>query len=104
MIIHDINEEKFEDTLKEGIILVDFFATWCGPCKMLAPELENLSKDMKDLKIYKIDIDKYKSIAMRYRIMSVPTLLLYKDGKMVGNNMGYMPSSSLKEWIADLIK
>lgn len=104
MIIHDFDENKFDDYVKKGVVLVDFFATWCGPCKMLTPELEGLAKDKKDIKILKIDIDKYPVVAQKHSIMSVPTLLLYKDGKIVGNTSGYMPKDILKDWINESVK
>ena len=103
MILHEIDESKFSDYTKEGIVLVDFFATWCGPCKMLAPELEELSKEI-ELKIVKVDIDKYQRLAMMQNIMSVPTLLLYNNGKLVGSKVGYMPKDLLLNWIKESTK
>lgn len=104
MIIKEFEEENFMDNIKEGIVLVDFFATWCGPCKMLSPEIEDLVNEMPDLKVFKIDIDKYKKLTNDFRIMSVPTLILYNNGNSVGNRSGYMPKSILKEWINESIK
>lgn len=103
MIIHEIDEAKFNEYTKEGVVLVDFFATWCGPCKMLAPELEEVSKEV-ELKIVKVDIDKYQRLAGMQNIMSVPTLLLYNNGKLVSSKVGYMPKDLLLNWIKESTK
>ena len=99
MILHDITDNNFDDNIKGDKTLVDFFATWCGPCKMLSVELEMLAKENNSLKIVKVDVDKCPNIARKFGIMSVPTLLLYKDGNMVDKKTGYMPVESIKEWI-----
>ncbi len=99
MVIHDFEESKFNEYLSKGIVVVDFFATWCGPCKMIAPELESLVKENPNITVVKIDIDKYPTMAQKYGIMSVPTLLLFKDGNNISNQIGYMPKDILKNWI-----
>lgn len=99
MILHDITDNNFDDNIKGDKTLVDFFATWCGPCKMLSVELEMLAKENNSLKIVKVDVDKCPNIARKFGIMSVPTLLLYKDGNMVDKKAGYMPVENIKEWI-----
>ncbi len=101
MIKHvtDINELK--ELTKSGTVLVDFFATWCGPCKMLAPVLEDLDKDPSfDVQIIKIDTDEAEEIAMEYRIQAIPTLILFKDGKAVKSQLGFMR----KDQIIDFCK
>ena len=81
-------------------VIVDFFATWCGPCKMLSPVLENISdKFSEDLKIIKIDIDKYPDIADKYEVMSVPTLMFFVNGNLVRRETGFI----LEEQILDMI-
>lgn len=90
----DLNE-----IVKEGVTVVDFFATWCGPCKMLSPVLEELEEDRSDFKVVKIDIDKEEALARSYGIMSVPTLILFKDGKEVSKKVGFMPKELLSNWI-----
>lgn len=104
MIIHEFTEKSFNEYLKNGVVLVDFFATWCGPCKMLSPVLDKILSEMPDVKLLKVDIDKYQDIAREYRIMSVPTLLLYKDGKFINSKLGYMPVDILSDWITESIK
>ena len=77
-------------------VLVDFYATWCGPCKMLAPVVEQIAEERAgSLKVCKLDIDAANDIAMQYRIMSVPTLLLFKDGQVVEQLVGAQPKERL---------
>lgn len=93
------NESNFTDMTGKGLVLVDFFATWCGPCKMLGPVLEEIAKEQTDLKIVKVDVDQHESLAQQFGIMSVPTLVLYKDGRPVKQMSGFMPKDALLEWI-----
>ena len=98
MIYHDIDESKFNDYINKDIVLFDFYADWCGPCKMLSPVLEELSK-LKDIDIYKINVDKYPSKAREYGVMTIPTLILYKNGLLVKKNIGYLTIDELIKWI-----
>ena len=98
-IIHLEDESKFKELIKEDKILVDFFATWCGPCKMLGPVLEELSSSRSEVKVVKIDVDEEEDLARRFGVMSIPALYLFKDGKQVDNKVGFMPLSDLEEWI-----
>ena len=97
-IIHG-NEENFNELISSGEVLVDFFATWCGPCRMLSPVLEEISSDRAGIKVVKIDVDECPNLARNYGVMSVPTLFLFKDGKEVSKQNGYMPKEELLEWI-----
>lgn len=99
-IIHG-NENNFTDLISNGITLVDFYAEWCGPCKMLGPVLEDLSNDRNEVKIVKIDIDENQNLARNYGIMSVPTLLLFKDGSLISTKNGFMPKELLNNWIEE---
>ena len=98
MIIHG-NEENFNELIKSGEVLVDFFATWCGPCRMLGPVLEELSSDRAGVKIVKIDVDECPNLTRSFGVMSVPTLFLFKDGKEVSKQNGFMPKEALLDWI-----
>lgn len=97
-IIHG-NENNFQDLIKDDLVVVDFFATWCGPCKMLASELETMQEDRNDFKIVKIDVDENEKLAQKYGIMSVPTLLLFKKGDLVSTQNGFIPKDNLLEWV-----
>ena len=85
------NESNFSDLTNHGLVLVDFFATWCGPCKMLGPVLEDLASDRSELEIVKVDIDENENLAKSYGIMSVPTLMLSKDGQLIDQKVGFSP-------------
>ena len=93
------NESNFTDMTGKGLVLVDFFATWCGPCKMLSPVLEDLASDRDSIDIVKVDIDESMSLARQYGIMSVPTLVLMKDGKILAKTSGFQPKDSIQRWI-----
>ena len=94
-----VNSNEFKSEIEKDMVLVDFFATWCGPCKMLGPVLEELSENRDGVKIVKIDVDECSALAKKYGIMSVPTLLLFKNGEMVSKTTGYMDIDELNEFI-----
>lgn len=94
-----ITKDDFDEEIKNGIILIDFYANWCGPCKKLTPELEELSKEMKQVKFYKVNIDIEHELTKRFNIMSVPTILLFKEGEIVGKTSGYSPKQLIKGFI-----
>lgn len=102
-IIH-ANQDNFDDVISSDIVLVDFFATWCGPCKMLSPILEEMASERSLIKIVKVDIDEAMDLARRYGIMSVPTMLLFKDGKLLDQVTGFMPKTELVNWINERTK
>ena len=94
-----LDKEDFNELISSGNVLVDFYATWCGPCKMLEGELEAI-KDK--IKIVKVDVDKFQKITTDYRIMSVPTLIFFKDGLKKEEIVGYHTSDELLEIINGL--
>ena len=74
-------KDNFKDLIKEGNVLVDFYAEWCGPCRMLGPILEEVSNENKDITIIKVNVDNFEDLAREYGIMSIPTVILFKNGK-----------------------
>lgn len=98
MIIHLENSADFEKEIQGSLVLVDLYADWCGPCQMLAPVIEQLEQET-DLKVVKINTDIVPEIARLFRVMSIPTLLLFKEGKLVKRELGYMPIERLREFI-----
>ncbi|MGI5842338.1 MAG: thioredoxin [Christensenellales bacterium] len=95
-----INETQFQEKVlnSDKLVLVDFFATWCGPCHMVAPILDQISKESDgSYEIYKVDVDENESLARKYGIMSIPTMILFKDGKQVDKVMGFRPKNQIVE-------
>ena len=101
MIIHVKDLNEFKEKTASGRVLVDFFATWCGPCKMLAPVLEDIDnkKEAGDLLIVKVDVDEAGEIAAMFGIQSIPTLFLFNDGKIVNKALGYMPKPQMLQFL-----
>jgi thioredoxin 1 len=102
-VIH-IEKQNYDELIKEGIVLVDFYAEWCGPCKMLAPALEALSNQRGGIKVVKVDVDEQSDLARHFGIMSVPTLFLYKNGVVVAQRSGFQTLDMLNDWINESIK
>lgn len=92
-------EKEFEKLTKEGLVLVDFYADWCGPCQMLSPILEELAKKNKDLKIIKINVDDFQQLAIQNKVLSIPAIKIYKDGKLVNQTVGYQELEDLETLI-----
>ena len=102
MTTYQTKDENFEkDVLNSSALtLVDFWAEWCGPCKQIGPILEEIAVEKKDiLKVIKLNIDENPLTPQKYGIRGIPTLLLFKEGKLIDSKVGSMPKSSLIEWI-----
>ena len=97
-VIH-LTATDFETVTKEGTVLLDFFATWCGPCKMVAPLLDQLAEEYPDKKICKIDVDKEQALAQQFGVMSIPTLILMKDGIIINKMVGAGSKKKLEEFL-----
>ena len=97
-VLH-INESNFEqEVLKSDVpVIVDFWAEWCGPCKMLAPVFQELAEETPDVKFAKVNVDDAEQLAMKFKIMSIPTLVLMKDGKPVKKSVGLISKQQMKE-------
>lgn len=97
-----INNNEFINEVenKDGLVVVDFFATWCGPCKMLAPEIEKLADEyVGQVPVVKVDVDEEPELARRYNVMSIPTLFVFKNGEAVATMMGFQPLQAMKNMI-----
>src|SRR5690625_40144 len=100
MAILDVTDQNFEQETSEGLVLADFWAPWCGPCKMIGPVLEELDEEMSDkVQIVKLNVDDNQETAGKYGVMSIPTLLLFKDGDVVDQVVGLQPKEKLAELI-----
>ena len=95
MFIHLEDSNDFENLIKGDEVLVDFFATWCGPCKMLTPELEDLCEEHEEITVVKIDVDKFPLLASKFNIRAVPTLIVFKKGENKKVTQGYMDKDAL---------
>ncbi len=95
-----INKDTFEEkVLGGGVTVVDFFATWCGPCRMLVPILEEVEAEHPEIGFVKVDVDQSPELAMRYGVMSVPTLMKFVDGQPAGTSIGLIPKEELEAFI-----
>lgn len=96
-IIH-LEEQNFKKLIQEPTILVDFYANWCGPCKMLSPILEKVSSNIK---VIKVDVDKFEKLSREYGIMSIPTVILFENGEEVKRNIGFMSQEQVEKFISN---
>ena len=99
MSVINVNSNNFDEIIKSGVVVVDFFANWCGPCKMLSPIIEEVSNEMNEVVFAKVNIDESNDIASKFGIMSIPTLIIFKNGNAVNKNVGFLSKSELKEFI-----
>ena len=99
-LIKNFTDETFHDEIKKGVVLVDFHAVWCGPCRMLSPIIEQVAEHYQDkIVVAKIDIDSEQNTAMEFQVTSVPTVILFKDGKEVNRLVGLRDLEAIKAFI-----
>ena len=101
MAVIELTTENFEAEVTEykGKVLVDFWASWCPPCKMLSPVVDEVAEEVNDVKICKINVDEQQALAMKFKVASIPTLIVFNDGEEVNRSMGFIPKDAVLELI-----
>ncbi len=101
MVVHEITQSDFKEKVinSKKLVVVDFWATWCGPCQMMKPVFKELSSEMKDVSFGSVEVDQSPAIAQQYDVRSIPTFILFKGGNVVDDKMGGMSKDQLKDWI-----
>ncbi len=99
MTVKNLTSKEFEEFINKGVALVDFYADWCAPCKIISPIVDQLSREIKAVKFGKTDVDKEGNIAQQYYVMSIPTLIIFKDGEQFDRIVGAAPKEELIEKI-----
>lgn len=104
-MVEHVNENEFVSKVIEfdGVAVVDFWAAWCGPCKMIAPIFEDVASELTNCKFVKINVDESPSLAGKYQVASIPTIMVFKNGEPVKTLVGFMPKNQLKEAIENLM-
>lgn len=102
MSVIKADKNNFSELVKDGLTLVDFYADWCGPCQMLSPILNQLSESQSKVKIIKLNVDEDTSVAQEYGVMSMPTMIVFKDGKKYDQKIGLMRKEDLEIWFNSL--
>jgi thioredoxin 1 len=97
--MQDLDSSTFKTHIAKGYSVVDFWAPWCGPCRMLGPVIDDLSKEMKSVHFGKVNVDEQSELAGQFQVMSIPTVALFKDGKIVAQRVGAGTKAAMKEWI-----
>lgn len=98
-----VNGEEFLEVTKSGLVLVDFFANWCGPCKMMSPVLEEVEEEIEALTVVKVDTDENGALAAKFGVQSIPNMILFKDGKVVDQLIGFTPKDVCIEKISQYL-
>lgn len=96
----ELDTENFDELISNELVLVDFFATWCGPCRMLSPILDEVIKET-NIKLIKVDVDKHDILSKKYGIMSIPTMILFKNKELLEKRVGMTSREELIKWIEE---
>ena len=100
MSVQKLNQNNFDHAIASGTALVDFYADWCGPCRMVSPIVDEIAEERRDITFGKVNVDDENALAMKYGVMSIPTLLVFKDGKETARIVGARPKQAI---LAELI-
>ncbi len=97
MSVVELNKENFENEVlkSDKPVLVDFWASWCGPCRMVSPIVDEIAEENSDIKVCKVNVDENQELAAKYSVMSIPTLLVFRDGKIVNQMVGAKPKNQI---------
>ena len=98
-MIKYLENNNLDELIGDGVYLVDFYADWCGPCKMLGPVMETVSGKITDVNFYKVNVDESEEVAAKYGIMSIPAVFMFKNGKPIAKTVGFMPEEDLTSWV-----
>lgn len=103
MKVMELNEENFDEKVlkTDKKVLVDFYAEWCGPCKMMSPVIDTVSDNLDDYYVYKVNVDQCPNISRRYGVMSIPNLIVFKNGDIIKNDLGFKTEDELREFLKD---
>jgi thioredoxin 1 len=101
MAVLELNTENFENEVlkSDKTVLVDFWASWCGPCRMLSPVVDEIAEETPEIKVCKVNVDEQEELAMRYGIMSIPTLIVFRGGEAVRQNAGVLPKQAILDMV-----
>jgi len=95
-----LTKENFEDTVKTNeTVLIDFWATWCGPCRMIAPHIEKIAEEHPEITVGKVNVDDYPELAIKFNVVSIPTLLLFKNGELKKTLIGYREKEEIEKYL-----
>jgi thioredoxin 1 len=104
MAVIELNNDNFDKEISSGVTLVDFWAPWCGPCKLLGPVIDEIGQELEGkVKIAKLNVDNNQEIAIRYRVMSIPTIIIFKDGKPMSQTIGVVSKKAIKDKIEAVV-
>ena len=101
MKVEKVNSQNFEEEVlkNEKLVLVDFYADWCGPCKMLSPIIDQIAEENTNIKVVKVNVDESQDLAMKYQVMSIPTLVIIKEGKEINRSVGLVDKSQIENMV-----
>ena len=102
-IVEEITEKRFSDFVKKGMVVVDFWASWCMPCLMMSPVVEEVAGKMKKIKFGKINVDENPNLSEKFKVMSIPTLIIFKEGKEIDRIIGSQSFDKIEEKLNGLI-